>query len=120
MKQLINLTPHSISIILGGETLTIPRSGNIARCEVENEFDGNYEYNGIIIPTYRKIYGKVYLINRGYASDTSNFPDAEEGVYYIVSLPVALSLKRNDVFIPGELVRDDAGTVIGCKGLNRV
>lgn len=58
----------------------------------------------------------VELVEYTHAQD---LPGREEGVSYIVSLPVALGLaaKRNDLLVPYREVRNSTGTVIGCRQL---
>lgn len=103
--KLVNCTPHKLDILLGDGTIrSIPASDTIARCEQRDEvvalFDG--------IWVTRVAFGKVV-----------GLPEKRDGVGYIVSRIVAQALpERDDLFIPGPLIRDDAGDVKGCKGLS--
>ncbi|MYS70364.1 hypothetical protein GTY88_07945 [Streptomyces sp. SID5926] len=58
----------------------------------------------------------VELVEYTHAQD---LPGREDGVSYIVSLPVALGLamKRSDLLVPYREVRNASGTVIGCRQL---
>ena len=48
-------------------------------------------------------------------------PEPKDGVFYIVSRLVAeASPKRDDLVFPFGLVRDESGTVIGCRSLGSV
>jgi len=106
MVEIVNLTPHSINIVMGnGEVRTIPPSGTIARCRETSEIVG--DINGI--PVIRKSFGNV-----------EGLPDPSSGVIYITSALVANAARREDVVCPGDPVRDSNGNIIGCKALCRV
>lgn len=108
MSTLVNLTPHPIDILDGssGEPITsIPQSGSVARVGTERAIIGEVE--GIDI--YKTTFGEV-----------QDLPEPIEGTYYIVSALVMSALPdRADLLSPGELVRDEDGRVIGCRGLTR-
>jgi hypothetical protein len=100
----INLTPHSLVVHSGHSRLTIFPSGKIARvAAVRTDCDpiGGVETSAVS-------YGKV-----------TGLPAPVEGVFYIVSGMVAAAAPRPDVLSPGELVRDENGRPVGCKGLTR-
>ncbi|WP_420032216.1 hypothetical protein ACN2WE_04980 [Streptomyces sp. cg28] len=50
---------------------------------------------------------------------TEDLPDRQDGISYIVSLPVALAItpRRSDLLVPYREVRNSSGTVIGCRQL---
>lgn len=104
--KFINLTPHEINIYSGEELVkTVPASGTVARCSQREEVLGKID--GIFIT--KQVFGAVQGV-----------PDREEGVAYIVSRIVADALTfRDDLFIPGPMVRDENGRVIGCQGLSK-
>ena len=99
-----NLTPHPITIHVEDVTITLtPAKGYPTPridCEVEHVGDLS------VIPVYRNTYGSPV-----------NVPVAEPGTAFIVSAMVAAALKRPDIYSPGEMVRDDRGYIVGCKGL---
>ncbi|MDY4474591.1 hypothetical protein [Mitsuokella sp.] len=103
--EFVNCTPHEINVVLPDGTIrTIPTSGHITRCSQVNEIvaiiDG--------IPVTRQKLGSVV-----------NLPDKKEGVFLIVSRIVAAAEPgRDDLLIPGPLVRDEKGIVKGCEGLS--
>ena len=103
---IINLTPHDINVVLADSTVrTIPKSGAVARVATTRvpgeDVDG--------IPTVATTFGAV-----------EGLPNMTPDVIYIVSALVASRCAdRADVFAPGELVRDDKGVVIGCRGFSR-
>lgn len=61
--------------------------------------------------------GGIELVEYGHAHD---LPPKRDGVRYVVSLVVALSLVprgRDDLLVPYREVRNASGTVIGCRQL---
>lgn len=61
--------------------------------------------------------GGVELVEYGHAHD---LPPKRDGIRYVVSLVVALSLGprgRDDLLVPYREVRNASGTVIGCRQL---
>ena len=109
--NVVNLTPHEINIITESGTITFPPSGIVARVAAKAvETDTLYiGPRGMLL---------AIPVTTPYYSDIEDLPEPCEGTAYIVSSIVATRCKyRNDVFAPGELVRDDTGKVIGCKAL---
>ncbi|MDD7029296.1 MAG: hypothetical protein PUI49_07115 [Prevotellaceae bacterium] len=106
--KLINLTPHIINIVAedGTRLRDIEMSGIIARVGQREEVIGNLDG----IPVTRQVFGEVM-----------NLPEPQEGVAFIVSRLVAVAATdRDDLFIPGPMVRNDQGQPCGCKGLSKV
>lgn len=104
--MLVNATPHELNIVqLDGTVLTLPSSGVCPRCESNELVDRAI---GLIEIT-RQTLGHV-----------QGLPDPIPGVYFIVSRLVASACGREDLLVPGALLRDDQGKVIGCKGLSRI
>lgn len=99
LPRLVNLTQHAINL----PDRSIEPSGTVARCaEVTAEagaFDG------------------VSLVRRSYGA-VSDLPDPQPNTLYIVSMLVRLACpNRTDLASPGDLVRDEAGKIIGCQNL---
>lgn len=105
--EMVNLTPHEVTIITEDNIIMIQPSGQIAKCEHQSECIGIF--NGIKI--YKTKYGAV-----------TNMPEAKENTIYITSSIVANALKdsRNDIYVPFDFVRDDKGRIIGCRGLTQI
>ena len=101
--DLVNLTPHRLNIHTDGGLRVLPSDGVARVASVSVAADPIED-----IPTCRTTLGEV-----------TGLPDPQEGVIYIVSGMVAGAAPRPDVFSPGDLVRDDSGRPIGCKGLRR-
>ena len=58
---------------------------------------------------------------RSHIEQITGLPDPQDGVWFIVSLVVLLSvIGRDDLVAPYDEVRNAEGTVIGCRGLQRV
>lgn len=104
--QIVNLTPHDLQIVLAdGAVRQIPKSGNVAR--VATTRAAGPDVDGI--STSSTTFG-----------DVEGLPPAAAAMVYVVSGMVAARCgDRADVFAPGELVRDEAGNVVGCRGLSR-
>lgn len=98
--KIINLTPHEIKEVISGKTF--PPSGSVARVsQTIKEIGGEEE-----IPFYSCEFG-----------DTVDLPLPEHDTVFIVSAMVKNANKlRCDIVSPGELVRDEKGNPIGCKG----
>ena len=104
--EIVNLCPHAIHLIHeDGRVDTIaPSTIGPARADTEQVADGDVNGFPIVKITYHQIGG---------------LPPPRLGIIYITSLLVAQRVRRPDVFSPGEIVRDDAGVIIGCKSLAR-
>ena len=100
--KFVNLTPHALNIVTEDETRTIEPSGGIARIATSSTLVGSMDG----IPLHKMEYGAI-----------EGLPDPNGKDLFIVSGMVAAQCQRSDVFSPGELVRDDAGKPIGCRGL---
>ena len=102
MNRVINLTPHTINVILPtGLTVSYPSEGS-ARVSVTSTNFGSHEGT----PLSRQVYGAV-----------EGLPEAQEGVLFVVSSLVRAAFPhRTDVASPGELVRNEAGQPICCRG----
>ena len=105
--NIVNMTPHSLNIHNqdGEHVLTVEPSGTVARIEVKRNL--MREEDGI-------------LFFETIAGDCDELPAPEMGTIFVVSRFVRAAVAdREDVFQPGELLRNDAGQVIGCIGLSR-
>lgn len=102
-----NLTPHVINIIENNAVVrTFPHNPNdpIPRCSSSSV----RIMDMIDIPLYQTVFGEV-----------ENLPDQTPTTFLIVSALVRTQLPtRLDLISPSQLVRDDAGVIIGCKGFD--
>jgi len=104
----VNMTPHDVVVYDdGGEIMvTIPASGQIARCAETTTRVGMVDG----IPVVRKDYGDIVDLPM----------EVEGGDRYIVSALVSAAgakLGRRDLYSPADLVRNSTGAVVGCKSL---
>ena len=104
---LVNMTPHDLNIVqVDGTILTVAPSGFVPRCSSTEETDG--------------IIGGTIAVTRQTLGEVEGLPESLPATFYIVSRLVASAANRPDLLVPGPLVRDDKGRVVGCKGLSRL
>jgi len=111
--KIVNLTPHPLNLMPEGPegpVVTIPPSGQVARCTVDRVQVDTVTVDGISIPVNQTRFGKV-----------ENLPEPQEGTIFIVSALTAQAVpEREDVFITDDAVRDEQGRIIGCRALARI
>lgn len=112
-KAIVNLTPHTINLMPAGPTgpvVTIPPSGQVARCTVDRVQVGTVTVDGISIPINQTRFGQVEYL-----------PEPQPDTIYIVSALVAQAVPdRSDVFVVDDAVRDEQGRIIGARALAHV
>ena len=107
--KLKNFTPHNVVIVIDSTKKIVIPSDGIARVTETKTVAPSIDVDGVTIETFKSSFGEV-----------ENLPPQEEGVMVIVSAMVASAAKdRNDLLVPGELLRDNDGNIIGCKSLRR-
>ena len=107
--NIINLTPHDVNVVGNDNSvaITIPASGNVARCSQTIDIIDSITLDSVDIPISSSSYGEVV-----------DLPAPKPGYYYIVSrLVMSACPDRQDLLVPNDLVRDEAGRVIGCRSL---
>ena len=68
---------------------------------------------------------KIFSINKipfyeSFYGEAENLPEKDDNNVYIVSKMVVDAFpERDDIYYPGELLRDDKGNIIGSIGLTR-
>ena len=108
--EIVNCTPHIINIIVGDKVIDLAPSGVIPRVSVKSELSESILISGTEVPVYQDTYGEL-----------NDLPEQQEGTFLVVSRLVAAAAKgRNDLLVPGSLVRNEQGQPIGCKGLARI
>ncbi len=108
--RIINLTPHTLNLIIHDKEVRILPSGVIARCEVTRHQVDSIVVDGVEIPVNKTIFGQV-----------ENLPEPKKDTIYVVSSLVAQAVPhRNDVFVPDDTVRDEQGRIIGARALAKV
>lgn len=104
---IVNMTPHPVHIVDEKNNVikTSPKSETMIRLSQTTESCGSIDG----IPTSRTVFGSA-----------TNLPEFSDGIFYIVSQLVKSALAdRTDLLVPAEVVRDEAGNIIGCKSLGR-
>jgi hypothetical protein len=109
---LVNLTPHPVAIyrnntLADGPDEVIAPSGTVARVATIELGTGLSAHSGRSFEWVE--YGRVH-----------DLPPVAAGTDYIVSLVVALACHRDDLLAPFVEVRNDEGTMVGCRYLQRV
>ncbi|MEN0661416.1 hypothetical protein NST11_18980 [Caldifermentibacillus hisashii] len=108
--KIVNLTPHSLNILVDGKDIVIPPSGTVARAATVRKQIGSITIDGVDIP-----------INKTVLGDIDGLPAPADDTIYVVSMLVAQAVPdRDDVFIVDDAVRDDQGRIIGAKALAHV
>lgn len=125
MVNVINLTPHPICVHFGGSvgvhpefSITLEPISQPARVEVVDVSIGQLSLtvgDVLAAPVYQTIFGEVMGVPLPLEPDT----------IYIVSRVVAEALKEKgwdmlQFLIPHDLVRDEQGNIIGCRGFASV
>lgn len=99
-----NCTPHTLNIHTPTGVVILDPSGIVPRVTTVTEAASDLE--GIPVATSR-------------LGSITGLPEPEPGVYLVVSQIVAQAARRRfDLLFPGELIRDDRGRPVGCKGLS--
>ena len=103
--EIKNCTPHVLNIIKRDvEMPDLPPCGIVPRCSQSEECF--LVINDIAFT--RQTFGEVV-----------DLPEPQKDVFLVVSRLVASACpERSDLLVPGPLVRDGEGKVIGCRGLS--
>ena len=107
--NLVNLTPHSITIAFAGQKVTIPPSGTVARVEMEQVERGIRVIDGLHVPVHANVPKAVI-----------GLPEPQSGVGYLVSAVVLAAVsERDDVFAPDttNAARNEQGHIVSVPGL---
>lgn len=109
--KLINLTPHPVQIWnIDKGVVLIPAANPAARCHESVSNMRLLEHECSDIKVVDLSYDYVY-----------NLPESQEGVFYIVSVLVAQARpERDDLLVPYDLVRNENGSIMGCRSLARI
>jgi hypothetical protein len=100
-----NLTSHPVAVYASDGSCRVinPEKGQAARCSEINTFIDEHEGISLMAKDFDSI---------------ENLPEPKEGIYYIVSMIVALAawkVGRVDVVTVTQYVRDGAGAKVGCR-----
>lgn len=104
MATIINLTPHSITILLNDQQVTFPASGSVSRVASTRVQVDQVLTSGAAIPVNSVVFGEI-----------TGLPPAQMDTVYIVSAMVAQAAKRSDVLSVDDAVRDEQGRIVGAR-----
>ena len=110
MVEIRNFTPHSLTVLdAAGVPVSFPSLG-VARCSQSVEVVGLVDASSTSFSISRQVISSV----------VTGLPEVQDGVRFVVSRLVAEALRgqRDDLLIPGTLIRDDQGKVVGCQGFS--
>jgi hypothetical protein len=101
-----NTTPHAVKVFdeQGNVLLEIPKAAVPLRIQEEN--------------VLMRKFGEIPLVEKTFLG--VDLPPRMFEVFYVVSLPVAQSIRRSDFIVPHDYVRDEAGNIVGCRGFARI
>ena len=117
--ELLNATPHSITLIVGEDKVVIPKSGLMIRVESGTEVVGSLSVEGHEIEIRTRTFGAVTVTNEG--GDVVEFPEEREGRYIIVSRIAAEAMpQRDDIVLVDGTLRNAEGQIIGCTAFARL
>jgi hypothetical protein len=106
VKDVVNLTPHTVTVLVGDTMKNIPPSGKIVRVSAHCEHCGDIDGMPVV------------LCHEG---EPRGLPEPKEGTVYLVSSVVAKAVKRKDVLSPDTsddgVIRDGNGYIICVKRL---
>jgi hypothetical protein len=109
--RLVNLTPHPVTLFRGEQRQMLPVGGPFARVTRTVVGGADHEVDGL---------GAVHIVEVVAGTDVAELPPPCPGVGYVVAQLTALaSPGRDDLYFPWDEVRDDAGTLLGVRGLAR-
>lgn len=107
IREIKNLTPHKISLVLDKEVLEICPEEIPLRLEAKTELKDYIEFEEKWIPELTTVFGEPNYI-----------PEKVPGRIYIVSLLCCQAFTdREDFYTVGETVRNAEGQIIGARGL---
>lgn len=107
-KKIINLTPHTVTLVCGNKTVDIQPSGQVARVSATAQQVGTVTIDGFDFPVVKTVFGEV-----------TGLPEPQEDTVYIVSTLVLNAAQgRNDLVAPntGAAIRDADGKIVGVPG----
>lgn len=109
-SRIVNLTPHTVTLVTDEDQFDLPPSGQVARCSPTTKVVDVLQVGGMNVP-----------IRVTWMGEVSGLPEPEDGVLYLVSRVVAETLsQRGDLIITDDTVRDDNGRIVGCRAFGRI
>ena len=114
LTRYVNTTPHAITILADGGSVTIDSSDVSIRVASETTCDEVTFVGPLLVEIRKRQFTSVTYSEGGVEMP---LPNQQEGVLYIVSRITAEALPgRSDLLMVDGTVRDDDGRIIGCTG----
>ena len=115
-----NMTPHVITIVVDGVSVSFPSEGVIRAAqkdvkvdEIVTDLDLGNSSTGFTIPVFSSTFGAP-----------EGVPENLDGIYIVSSLAFqslkAAGMPMEHFVIPSGTIRDESGKIIGCKGFARI
>lgn len=116
IDQFINLTPHPITIECTDQRqLTLPVSHTVARLREQRRVVEGLQHCADSAQSYT-----IDVTQVAYGP-TEDLPPPAAFTGYVVSQMVAqANPHRDDLYFPGQLIRNGQGAIVGCRGLSQV
>jgi hypothetical protein len=124
--RIVNLTPHALNVFLPTQVVRKDRMVNVvegAEPVLSIASAGFARAKEIVKQLSPLNIGVTELpvVRKAYESTVSSLPEPQENTIYVVSFLTAQAVpNREDVYFPGEAVRNAHGDIVGCVGLSRV
>ena len=120
MTQIHNMTPHVITIVVDGVSVSFPSEGVIRAAqkdvkvdEVVTDLKIEAGSAGFTIPVFSSTFGAP-----------EGVPENLDGIYIVSSLAFqslkAAGMPMEHFVVPSGTIRDESGKIIGCKGFARI
>ena len=116
-----NMTPHVITIVVDGVSVSFPSEGVIRAAQKDVKVDevvtdlkiGEAGNTGFTIPVFSSTFGAP-----------EGVPENLDGIYIVSSLAFqslkAAGMPMEHFVVPSGTIRDESGKIIGCKGFARI
>lgn len=114
------MTPHVITIVVDGVSVSFPSEGVIRAAqkdvkvdEIVTDLDLGNSSAGFTIPVFSSTFGAP-----------EGVPEKLDGIYIVSSLAFqslkAAGMPMEYFVVPSGTIRDESGKIIGCKGFARI
>lgn len=114
------MTPHVITIVVDGVSVSFPSEGVIRAAqkdvkvdEIVTDLDLGNSSAGFTIPVFSSTFGAP-----------EGVPEKLDGIYIVSSLAYqslkAAGMPMEHFVIPSGTIRDEQGRIVGCKGFARI
>lgn len=106
---IINKTPHKVTLLTKSGNIEFLPDSEPARVSFTDRQVDSLQLGGVSVSIVKASYGKVIGL-----PEPNDSPDVK--IFYLVSRMVLEALpERSDLIIPGKVVRDELGNIIGCE-----